>query len=80
MHSSADLRASSAILELTAQQSQFMPACGNGSSPVSSGEVLTILESIDQFSSRPTWENILLWENPEYDCNVTTEAENEGFF
>lgn len=36
------------------QQSQFMSACGNGPSPVSSAEVLTVLESTDQFSFVPT--------------------------
>lgn len=53
LHSLVGVRDSSAILELTAQQSLFMPACGNGPSPVSSGEVLTVLESIDLFISVP---------------------------
>lgn len=80
MHSSAGLRVSLAVLELTDQQSLFMPSWGNGPSPVSSGEVLIILESMDQFGSIPTRENILLWENSEYNCNLTTEAENWAFF
>lgn len=80
MHSSARLKVSCAILELADQQSLLVPACGNGPSPVSSDEILTILESIDQFSSLPTWENMLLWENPKYDCNLTTDAENKAFF